>query len=312
VGQGTSRASHIGSTGEAVLLLSGEIDLVVSELKTSNSLLPQSSRRMVELISRFGYFVSKAYEVSSLSEVRPEHARAFIEACSQTCPPAIATMYLRRSSVRLLFRIARALELCDHDPTLDLTLPAKSRQRTRPLADDEIALCRSHSAQTLHETRQPAAWALAEATATTSELPHITMCDLDLRNERVWLHDGSTTYPRWGFASPWGLEQLERRLRTLRRQPDPKASLVYEGRGSAESRTASCCIAITETLRRAGLAHEPDISPASVRGWAGRKILTDTGSIQEAARRLGVRSLDRAARLVAHDWDDNSFLDDDA
>jgi integrase/recombinase XerC len=40
----------------------------------------------------------------------------------------------------------------------------------------------------------------------------------------------------------------------------------------------------------------------SVAAWAGRRVLDDTGSIEAAARTMGVRSLDRAARLVGHDW----------
>ena len=67
-----------------------------------------------------------------------------------------------------------------HDPTLDLVLPARSSLAARPLADDEIALGRSFSVKTLGETRQPAAWALAEATARTSELSAIRIRDVDL------------------------------------------------------------------------------------------------------------------------------------
>jgi integrase len=311
VGQSTARASYMGSAGDASLLLSSEIELIVGELKNENGLASQSARRITDLIQRFGCFVSRNGRISTLREVRAEHARAFIEARSESGDPAVATMHLRRSAIRTLFQTARSLELCDHDPTLDLTLPPKCGRRSRILRDDEVMLCRSHSAPTLHETRQPAAWALAEATATTSELSHAVLSDLDLRNERVWLHDGSTTFSRWGFVSPWGLEQLERRARILRRSRGSEAPLVYQGKGSAESRTASCCVAITDSLRRAGLARDPAVSPASVRGWAGAKILFDTGSIQEVARRLGVRSLDRAARLVGHDWDDSSFLGED-
>jgi integrase len=309
--QRTASGGTLGPTSGPVQPLSDEIDLVVAHLVTGPALTPQSSRRLADIIQRFGSFVSRALRISSLDEVRAEHARAFVKAPGVTGAPAVATMHLRRSALRLLFRSARALQLCNHDPTLDLTLPSKYGRRSRPLKDGEIALCRSQAAQTLHETRQPAAWAVAEATATTSELSHVNLSDLDLRNERIWLYGGATTHPRWGSVSPWGLEQLERRVRILRRLGDSETPLVYEGKGSAESRTASCCTAITETLRRAGLTRDPAIGPASVRGWAGAKILADTGSIQEVAHRLGVRSLDRAARLVGHNWDDTSFLGED-
>jgi len=69
----------------------------------------------------------------------------------------------------------RQLGVYDGDPTIDLVLPPRSFLAVRPLTDDEIAVCRSFSLQTLTATRQPAAWALAAATARTSELPHIVV-----------------------------------------------------------------------------------------------------------------------------------------
>jgi hypothetical protein len=47
---------------------------------------------------------------------------------------------------------------------------------------------------------------------------------------------------------------------------------------------------------------EPDVRPASVAAWAGRRILAETGRIDEVARRLGMVSLDRTARFIAFDW----------
>jgi len=58
-------------------------------------------------------------------------------------------------------------------------LPPRSFLAVRPLTDDEIVVCRSFSLQRLTATGQPAAWALAEATGRTSEIPHIVISDLD-------------------------------------------------------------------------------------------------------------------------------------
>ncbi len=77
---------------------------------------------------------------------------------------------------------------------------------------------------------------------------------------------------------------------------------MYRGDGSAASRQASACMVIGEVLTRAGLAGEPDVRPLSVAAWAGRTIFDETGRIDEVARRLGMRSLDRAARLIGFDW----------
>ena len=59
---------------------------------------------------------------------------------------------------------------------------------------------------------------------------------------------------------------------------------------------------LQEVLVRAGLAQEPDVRASSVAAWAGRRVLEDTGRIDLAARALGVRSLDRAARILGWDW----------
>src|SRR5207302_9715474 len=96
-------------------------------------------------------------------------------------------MHLRRSALRLYFRTLRQIGVAVGDPTQDLVLPPRSCLAVRPLMDDEIVVCRSFSLQTLTATRQPAAWALAEATARTSEIPHIVVSDVDLPGGRVWI-----------------------------------------------------------------------------------------------------------------------------
>ncbi|HZJ49386.1 MAG TPA: integrase, partial [Actinomycetota bacterium] len=116
----------------------------------------------------------------------------------------MATMHLRRSALRLYFCTARQLGICSGDPTLDLVLPARSSLHMRPLTDDEVALCRSFSISSLTETRRQAAWALAEATARTSEIPHIRVRDVDLDGCRVWLWGSTKAEPRWGRLTAWG------------------------------------------------------------------------------------------------------------
>jgi len=64
----------------------------------------------------------------------------------------------------------------------------------------------------------------------------------------------------------------------------------------------SAASAVTAVLTRAGLADEADIRPTSVAAWAGRAAFERTGNIGEAARLLGMRSLDAAARMIGWDW----------
>lgn len=279
--------------------------LILEELKRCGLLTEQSTNRLGRTIGKFGRYLEMGIGLSDLRQVRPEHADGFINA--STCPgsgyrPSVATQHFRRSVIRLLFRMARQLNLVNSDPTLDIALPPRSALRRRPLTHDEIALCRSAALRTLTETRQPAAWALGEATARTSELPHIRSSDMDLDGGRVWIHGGARTVPRWGALTTWGRTQIVRRLQAIESTRDPDPLLIYAGRGSSESRQASSCIAVSETLRRAGLSREPDLSPVSVAAWAGATSFAEGAPIDEVARRLGVRSLDRAANLICWGW----------
>jgi hypothetical protein len=55
-------------------------------------------------------------------------------------------------------------------------------------------------------------------------------------------------------------------------------------------------------LLRAGLAGDRRVRPASIAGWAGRRVFEESGRVEDAARVLGVRSLDSAARMIGLDW----------
>lgn len=265
----------------------------------------QTRDRLVSTLIRFAAFAERGFGVSTLADVTPDMARAFIAASrsgGDAKAPSISTMHFRRSAVRLLFREARRAGLSDGDPTLDLTLPPRSSLGLRPLTDDEVAICRSSALRNLSETRLPAAFALAEATARTSEVPKIRIEDIHLDQLRVWIHGGSKAIERWGTISSWGAEQLARRLRHLKKLP-AFTPVVYEGKGSPQSAQASACVAITTVLRAAGLGSEPELRPASVSAWAGAAAFRQGAQIDEVARMLGVGSLDQAARLIGWDWD---------
>jgi site-specific recombinase XerD len=274
----------------------------VESLRDAGGLTEQSGDRLLALITRFLSFVERGFG-TPLDEVARDQVEAFVFAPSSDGRlPSVATSHLRRSAVRMLFRVMREHGVLEHDPTLDVRLPPRTSLHARPLCDDEIALGRSFSFQTLRDSRQPAAWALAEATVRTSELSQVTVGDLDLEAGTVHIAGSTKTQPRVGVLSTWGVVALARRVESL--GPDAHAGtlVAYEGDGSLESRQASCCVAISDTLRRAGLAQEPDVRPVSIAAWAGKRVFDETGKIEAAAHALGMRSLDRAARLIGWDW----------
>ena len=296
------------------LLPASVLGLVLKELKRGG-FSDQSVQRMAELMARFTIYVDKGHRLRSVAEIAEEHVEGFVFAPggvgSERRRPSVATMHLRRSALRLYFRTARQLGLCSGDPTLDLVLPARSSLDMRPLTDDEVTLCRSFSVSSLTESRRPAAWGLAEATARTSEIPHIRVRDVDVDKGRVWLWGSTKAAPRGGRLTEWGCKQLARRVERVKRK-GRDALLVYDGAFDDKVAQISSCIAIGDILRTAGFGNEPDVRPHSVVAWAGSRVFSETGRIEAVAKALGARSLDRAASMISWDWREEGELGADS
>jgi hypothetical protein len=258
--------------------------------------------RVSRILERFASFVHAGFGVDSVELVTAEIAAAFVHsALPNVSDPSVSLLHVRRSALRLLFRSLRGSGVAVGDPTLDVVLPPRSPLATRPLADDEVVLCRGHALWSLSDLRRAAAWALAEATCRSVEIAQIRISDLEIEGGRVWIHGGRTTAPRWGHLTEWGAGQLKRRIETLP-GADPATRVVYGGSADSATGQVSASVAIADVLTRAGLAGEPDVRPASIAAWAGCRVLAETGRIDVVARRLGMASLDRTARFIAFDW----------
>jgi len=259
------------------------------------------ARRIVAVLERFAAFCDQGFGIVDLAGVTPAVAAAFVSApAPDGVAPSVSLRHLRRLSIRLLFRVARSSGHLLGDPTLDLRLPPRSSLLTRPLADEEVLVCRGAAQWSLEDTRRAAAWALAEATCRTAELPFITVADVDLERSRVWIHGGGRAAERWGYLDDWGVEHVGRRLAGA--GEDRAVPVIYAGGDPAGAGQVSACTAIQDVLVRAGLGDETDVRASSVAAWAGRRILTETGRIDVVARRLGLKSLDRTARILAWEW----------
>lgn len=276
--------------------LDAELQLCLVELAATNS--DATFVRVGSSWTRFGEFAAR-HGVKTLGHVAPILAASFVRSrTSADAPAETATMHNRRTALRLLFRTARRLGLIDGDPTLDLVLPPRVVGSFRPLTDDEIELCRDAAAWWMTSQRFAAVWALAEASARGEELGAVRCVDVDLASGRVWLSGGKRVEPRWAQLTDWARDALERRLSTL----GGDEFVAYRGTSPRSAGRISAASAVTAVITRAGLADEADLRPTSVAAWAGRAEFDRTGSIAEAARLLGLRSLDATARMIGWDW----------
>jgi hypothetical protein len=104
--------------------LRGTLDLLAAELRGRGRLSVESEPRVLGLFERFSSFVARAFGITTLGEVSGEQVEAFVRASTRTGEvPSVATMRLRRSALRLMFRTARELGLVEGDPTVDVVLP---------------------------------------------------------------------------------------------------------------------------------------------------------------------------------------------
>jgi integrase/recombinase XerC len=276
------------------------IDLLAFELE-DRWVSDAQRHRLTGCLDRFASYCHLGYDVSDLHEVTPDIAAAFLDAPSTDGQrPTPSVQRLRRSSLRMLFRAARNAGTPVGDPTLDLTIAPLSSSRARPLTDEEVAECRGASHWSIGSTRRSATWALAEATCRSGEIPHICVGDIDLDRGAVNIRGGGRCAPRHGRLTTWGIEQVARRIEAV--GSDPSSPLVYVGDEARLGGLVSANSTIAQVLRRAGLADEPDVRPSSVVTWAGVQVLESTGRIEEVAKALGLKSLDRAAAFIGWNW----------
>lgn len=124
--------------------------------------------------------------------------------------------------------------------------------------------------------------------------------EIDFAAQELSVAGSTKTEARVVPLTGWGSAQLRRRVDALGNRRGER--VAYQGAGRPESGQASVSGALGDVLRRAGLAKEPDVRPRSVTAWVGNQVFEETRRIEEVARRLGLRSLDRAAALIGW-WD---------
>lgn len=290
---------EVRTTADLVRLREARL-FAAERLQERRELTPLSAKRLTGFWIPFERFAA-AHGVDLVHDVTTGLVGGFVRALTRVgVPPAVATMHLRRDALRLWFKVLCEFGIAPGDPTVGVVLPPRLGLGIRPLTDDEVEQCRWSALSTVTATRQPALWALGEAGASTREIARVACADIDLTKGRVWLHGAPRTDARWAPLTEWGALQLARRTRDLRIQP---ASLVAFDRPVDEhAGRIGAGQTLAAIMARAGLADDREVKPRSLAAWVGRRVWLETGQIDEAARRLGLRSLDLAAELVGFNW----------
>lgn len=281
---------------------------ILTAWASSEEFTGQTRTRASETLTRFTTRAEKL-RTATWQEVTPGICTGFITAHTSAGKPAeLATQHARRTVLRMAFRTLRSLGHPVGDPTLDVTLPARTTRQARPLTEDEVVLCRVASRLSGPPTlRRAVTWALAEATAVTSEIPQVRVCDLDdpTAPTRVHLAGNQRHDPRWGVFTEWGSAMVARHVDALTAKgATPDTRLVYAGRANPaqDKAQASACNAVGHVLDTAGFTGQADVRPASIRGWIGRTLYEQGHSLQDVALALGNRSLDATADAIGLDW----------
>lgn len=128
----------------------GEVRRKLTEFEVPTA---QMIRRVDEIVGRFERYLENGFDVVDVGDVTGDHVNDFVRAKNANGVPTVATMHVRRTALRMFFRVARMEFGYSGDPTLDMGLPSKSTMAVRPLTEDEIGLGRSFSLHTLSVTR---------------------------------------------------------------------------------------------------------------------------------------------------------------
>lgn len=305
-------ASGAVPISEAVALASAELDR-----QAAAGLLDPDTAANAGIQARRLAAYAAARGVTVLAGVDRDLAELFIHSPNTTRGQdgrpgraSVATKHSRRTYVRQLFKVMRALGLDDRDPAADISLPPRQRRFVRALTDDEVQRCKDAAFRTLAETRLPCALALALSGATAGEAPRMTVDDVWPEHRRAWAHGGGTrAVPRWLALDDWAAEQIGRRVDWLAEHPptaqeltDVPRGLIYQPRLAARKDQQAVTDAVLLVLRLAGLAKDPGVRPMSIQEWFAAKVYEQTGSVEHVAARLGMVSLDAAADVLGLDW----------
>ncbi|WP_042401383.1 hypothetical protein [Streptacidiphilus carbonis] len=284
--------------------------------KASQGLLRrQSLDKLITVSERFLRFAD-ALDIFEMKDVDERLLQAFIDAPGRDRRgrinaegPAEATRRSRRWTLSLFCAEARRLGLTTLCPILDTSPIAHTPSPNQcDLTPDDIRTLRFHAERGMPHTRHASILALLLAGLGTGEIGLASTADLDLEHRRIWASGTQQLAARFCALDEWSCSVLDLRAAHVRRragaqQPVP---LTIQAASSDYTTQASICTAFGDISRRSGaLSSGRRAKPRDVTAYTAAQTLADTGHITQVALRLGVASLDVAARRAGLRWDQN-------
>ena len=272
---------------------------LAAQMVANDGGLAESTRTVVVTeITRFGRHCAHL-GIDDLTGIDPAVVASYLHApvtrSGRHHPPARSTSRNRRNAVRHLYRTLRRLGYTVADRSADLDTPI-DRSPSAGFCDDlDIARLRRAAPYGLFPSLLSIVLALAEAGATNGEIAQVRGHDIE--GDRVRLPGGHRLDPRENPLTAWGAAAIADRLTRL----DHPDQALMAATPDATATPVSVSNAFAHICAQADLA-DRQLRIDSVRAWAARQVLHETGSIESAARFAGLRSLDAAVELTGHHW----------
>ncbi|WP_328299244.1 site-specific integrase [Streptomyces sp. NBC_00435] len=252
-----------------------------------------------------------AHGITLIDEVTKDLVRAFVRAPGRDRHGHIivtlvetGTHRQRRSGIASFYAHARALGLTQCDPLVDSPPIHRSpRKAGAGLTTDEIKLLQFHSERGMPATRDAALLALLLTGLHSAEIATAAITDLDLEACEITTAGATYTEARTCPLSDWARYVLGLRCACLAEKHPGQLLLVANARSAPDVAQSSVGSGFGDIARRSGLSTTArKVEPRDVTRFVAARILDETGSLSEVARRLGLSSLDSAAGLAGLQW----------
>lgn len=293
-----SRALGSAMTSGEQMPIDNLIPIAV-DIIAANEFLAGSSRN--ELITKILQFQRYSHNegVSELNEIDQEFVESWIHQPTFrggiVSAPKSSTLRNRRAAVRALYRALRTVGYDVGDPTLDSKALLDRSIRTAVCSDDQIERLRHSVPVGLISSTLAVVIALAEAGATNSEIARSLGSNID--GDHLVLPGSARALPRRNPFTSWGIDVVCARLSEMQSLDQLLVATMpvrSVSNGAVSNQLRTIC-------QFANLSHH-GITVNSIRAWRAQQIVVETGSLENAARFLGSRSLDAVAQLIDYKW----------